>query len=598
MASSPLALSLESVLFGGSSPAFAPVTMGKSRSLALNLDDYSDDSDDSEVEHSSFAKSQALKKVSNITATRASNMKSPLREPAAEPAPSSERLGAVPIPSAKRVAKSDLASQTPRIASVSSLSAACASVKPEAGAEAWPWSRKESSKYKGRFYYMNELTGVSSWTPPVMQEPAKKLSVAIETAESESDFSTAVETGEESSDNSTETEPDADALYETDDFKAVAPTRQASSVSSAPAVSAAVPFASLAVAELLRWRTFATSAQEDFVLTTASADEVATTSTVASSQSSSSRKKMTSRRRTADAGRTSSNTVEPSSGLQVSGSSWAAQQRLRRAGGVADSLEAAADADVVRKVKSLLNKLSVEKFPQLSKQLLEVGFTSVRQVSILITEIFEKATTQHHYIDMYTDLCELMNDFFGNHAISMDPKFAFKRLLLNECQRTFEANLVPPPGLEKLDPEDRQLAEIRYKTRMLGCIRFVGALLSRQMLASKVLISIVQDLMFDPTPEALETLAALLTVSGKVFDTRDWAYHEQLCAIFSRLKEVAKGKACCTRVRCIIQDLLDLRACGWQDSRPNRAEAPTTLEAVAAKAKEESRGVKPAASRR
>jgi translation initiation factor 4G len=253
--------------------------------------------------------------------------------------------------------------------------------------------------------------------------------------------------------------------------------------------------------------------------------------------------------------------------------------------------EAETDVVFTRKVKGLLNKLTIEKFPQLSRQIMECPFQCVDHVNILIEEIFEKATTQHNYIDMYTGLCELLHDFFSENPVSRDPKCGFKRLLLNECQRCFERNLEPPTNLHKLTFEERCVAEASYKTRMLGNIKFVGALLSRHMLASKVLIAILQDLMSDPIPEALETVAALLTVTGPVFDKSEWPHFKQLEAIFTTIESICgqtnKAQTVGARVRCLLQDVLDLRARDWEDCRPKRMEAPTTLQAVAEKAKEE-----------
>jgi hypothetical protein len=230
-----------------------------------------------------------------------------------------------------------------------------------------------------------------------------------------------------------------------------------------------------------------------------------------------------------------------------------------------------------------LNKLTVEKFTQLSSQLLDIKYGCTAHIAILIKEIFEKATMQHHFMQMYADLCERLNTFFTENPVSQNKNEGFKKLLLNECQNSFERNLTPPTTFDQLDLDERTIIEVKYKTRMLGNIRFVGALLARKMLASKVLISILEELMGDKTPEALESVAALLTVTGPAFDTPDWANRPALNAVFFQLKDIVKKKACCARVRCVLQDLLDLRARGWEDSRPKKVEGPTTLQAVADK---------------
>jgi hypothetical protein len=108
------------------------------------------------------------------------------------------------------------------------------------------------------------------------------------------------------------------------------------------------------------------------------------------------------------------------------------------------------------------------------------------------------------------------------------------------------------------------------------------------MLASKVLLAILDELLSDPTPEALETLAALLTVVGPTFDGPGWAYHVAFNAIFEQVKKITLQSSTESRVRCLLKDVLDLRSAGWRDRKPKKIEGPTTLEGVALqKAREE-----------
>jgi len=365
----------------------------------------------------------------------------------------------------------------------------------------------------------------------------------------------------------------------------------------------------IAVAELLRWRTAAASAAAAKNNVDCSrliaAEVVASKATTASSPSSASSWR---RPTTATTGKSQAKKSKTSSSkhlaptlssestlpLPVSEGGWASQQRLRKRGNstadgdATSSGDVPSTAEVSRQIKAILNKLSIEKFEQLSCKLTDMHFTTTDHIQLLIEEIFERATTQHHFIDMYTNLCELLHDFFTENPVSDDPKCAFKRLLLNECQRSFERNLEPPANLASIeDGEERTLLGMRYKMRMLGNIRFVGALLARHMIASKVLVGILDDLLSDPIPEALETVAALLTVTGPVFDTSEWPYVGQLDAAFARLKEFSSSKACCQRVKCLLLDVLELRARGWQDHKAANTmkETPTTLRAVAEKAK-------------
>jgi hypothetical protein len=157
----------------------------------------------------------------------------------------------------------------------------------------------------------------------------------------------------------------------------------------------------------------------------------------------------------------------------------------------------------------------------------------------------------------------------------------FKKILLNCCQASFEKHLKPPGSLAAMEKEERATAERMYKMRMIGNIRFVGALLVRKMLASKVALAIMEELLQDPTLEALESLAALLTAIGASFDHPDWAYRTTLNAIFKQVEKLAKKSSTESRVRCLFKDVLDLRNSGWKDMKPKKIEGPKKLEEVA-----------------
>merc|ERR1719409_2297635 len=96
--------------------------------------------------------------------------------------------------------------------------------------------------------------------------------------------------------------------------------------------------------------------------------------------------------------------------------------------------------------------------------------------------------------------------------------------------------------------------------------------------------------MADPTPEALETVAALLTVTGPTFDTADWQYASAFDEVFEQVEEILRTKRSCARARCLLQDVLDLRNNGWADSKPTKKEGPMTLNQVFAKAQQENAG--------
>merc|ERR1719160_1529815 len=195
-------------------------------------------------------------------------------------------------------------------------------------------------------------------------------------------------------------------------------------------------------------------------------------------------------------------------------------------------------------------------------QLVECGICTATQLEAVIMEIFEKATTQHGFLPMYVDLCVRLNDHFQKHPIEGAD---FRKVLVGACQRTFEKNIRTQPEVDaSLCYEDRYEVELKFKTRMLGNLRFVGELLVRKLLAGKILLAVSEELLSVGDAASIEAAATLLSVAGPAFDRKSWGFFPRLCAIFSMLKGISKDKVIPMRVRCICKDLIDLRDAGWQ----------------------------------
>jgi len=264
--------------------------------------------------------------------------------------------------------------------------------------------------------------------------------------------------------------------------------------------------------------------------------------------------------------------LPPASLRDSAADSWVAKQRAR-ATNVDD------DAKVTRAVRSILNKLTIEKFESLFHQLIDLGIKSPQHISMLMSELFEKATTQHHFIPMYAELCARLAQSFLIPGDTGDVH-SFRRLLLNQCQKVFEQLLEPCDAKSSAEEE----AQVQLKRRALGNIKFIGELLVQGMLSSRLLIqcgSMLLEKRVD-CPEALECLAALLVVTGKSFDTKDWEEHGSLEAMFSDMQKLTKDKTTPPRVRFLLRDVLDLRSAGWRRSANQSAlkAAPMKLEEV------------------
>jgi hypothetical protein len=237
--------------------------------------------------------------------------------------------------------------------------------------------------------------------------------------------------------------------------------------------------------------------------------------------------------------------------------SWAALAHARREAAAADP-----EVAVVRQARGILNKLTDANFETLYTRFVECGIRSATQLEAVILEIFEKATTQHGFLRMYVELCVRLNSHFEKEPIEGAD---FRKLLVAACQRTFEQNI---RGQRQVDAnlcyEDRYEVELKFKTRMLGNLRFVGELLVRKLLAGKLLLAVSEELLSIGDGDSIEAAATLLTVAGPAFDRKSWVFLPRLHAIFTTMRCMSKDKAIPMRVRCILKDFIALREAGWQ----------------------------------
>eukprot|EP00439_Symbiodinium_sp_Y106_P066941 s740_g10.t18 len=271
--------------------------------------------------------------------------------------------------------------------------------------------------------------------------------------------------------------------------------------------------------------------------------------------------------------------------LEVSDSSWAAQMARRKA-----LSKESSDDSFVKNMRSILNKLTVEKFDTLSDQIIEFVSQSDRPnrgIPLLMQLVFEKATTQHHFINMYVGLCVKLHKWLteNDHIDGAEPEAESGR----KAWLTRAHTLGPEVLLRGFDGASGCLM-VKYKTKMLGNIRLVGELIRHGMLAPKIAIAVASELARDDPAvrsERLETLATFLETVGVALDDPSWKHHHELELVFEQVTRACSDQTVPRRVRCLLQDVLDLRYGGWKSKRRKdlSKETPQTLAQVHEKAK-------------
>ncbi|KAF8648538.1 hypothetical protein AX16_006242 [Volvariella volvacea WC 439] len=303
--------------------------------------------------------------------------------------------------------------------------------------------------------------------------------------------------------------------------------------------------------------------------------------------------------------------LEPVAPLQFTANRW---DRKHFQGGDTDSPEM-----VERKVKSLLNKLTMEKFESISDQIIEWANKSEKEndgrtLIQVIKLVFEKATDEATWSEMYARLCRKMMEQISNKVQDDGIKNAdgkpitggnlFRKYLLNRCQEDFErgwvakeataaaaaskaaqdqaakaANDKKEGGEEIALYSDEYYAAQRAKRQGLGLIKFIGELFKLSMLTERIMHECIKKLLGnvdDPEEEEIESLCKLLTTVGHLLDTPKAKQHMDV--YFSRMKDLNKNPNISNRMQFMLQDVIDLRDRKWVAR--NAVAAPTTIAAV------------------
>jgi len=266
---------------------------------------------------------------------------------------------------------------------------------------------------------------------------------------------------------------------------------------------------------------------------------------------------------------------------------------------VAISTEEPLAQDVVaRKVKGLLNKLTLEKFNSISDKILEIANLSIKEsdgttLKHCIQLIFEKATDEPNFGSVYAQLChklleKVSNDIKDSEVEGSTGGKLFRKYLLHRCQEEFMkgwkdkataggASLGDKDGPDLMSDEYYVL--MKAKRQGLGLIHFIGELFKLSMLTEKIMHECIKKLLAnvkEPEEEETEGLCKLLTTVGLQLDRPQAKPHMDV--YFLRMAELTKTDKLPSRIRFMVQDVIDLRSNNWVNRRA--ASGPKTIAAI------------------
>jgi len=226
------------------------------------------------------------------------------------------------------------------------------------------------------------------------------------------------------------------------------------------------------------------------------------------------------------------------------------------------------DQKTIRSLRSILNKLTPEKFDVLVVKVKEIEIDTEDLLKAAVDAVFEKALAEPNFSPVYAEFCKQINPLLPTFTSENNNTQTFKRLILNQCQAEFEReNNQDPEEVAKMTDVEREKNVRSMKKRMLGTIRLIGELYKRKMLSSTIMTSCVFILFGDvknPQEENVEALCKLFTTVGKILEQDKSNKKVGMGSLMQQLTVVAAHPKLSSRLRFMIQDVQDLWKANWK----------------------------------
>uniref|UniRef100_A0A3B4F3M3 Eukaryotic translation initiation factor 4 gamma 3 n=1 Tax=Pundamilia nyererei TaxID=303518 RepID=A0A3B4F3M3_9CICH len=264
--------------------------------------------------------------------------------------------------------------------------------------------------------------------------------------------------------------------------------------------------------------------------------------------------------------------------------------------GLAEDPEIQKTQELFRKVRSILNKLTPQKFNQLMKQVTDLTIDTEERLKGVIDLVFEKAIDEPSFSVAYGNMCRCLATLRVQMTDKPNTTVNFRKLLLNRCQKEFEKDKVDDVVFERkqkeLDSaasvtererlqEELEEAKDKARRRSIGNIKFIGELFKLKMLTEAIMHDCVVKLLKNHDEESLECLCRLLTTIGKDLDFEK--AKPRMDQYFNQMEKIVKERKTSSRIRFMLQDVIDLRLHNWVSRRADQG--PKTIEQIHKEAK-------------
>uniref|UniRef100_A0A8C7Z3V9 Eukaryotic translation initiation factor 4 gamma 1 n=1 Tax=Oryzias sinensis TaxID=183150 RepID=A0A8C7Z3V9_9TELE len=247
--------------------------------------------------------------------------------------------------------------------------------------------------------------------------------------------------------------------------------------------------------------------------------------------------------------------------------------------------------ELFKRVRSILNKLTPQKFQQLMKQVTELTIDTEERLKGVIDLTFEKAISEPDFSVAYANMCRCLSGLKVQTTDKPGATANFRKLLLNRCQKEFEKDKDDDEIFEKkqkeLDAasggeekqrltEELEDAKDKARRRSLGNIKFIGELFKLKMLTEVIMHDCIVKLLKNHDEESLECLCRLLSTIGKDLDFEK--AKPRMDQYFNQMDKIIKERKTTSRIRFMLQDVLDLRRNNWVPRRGDQG--PKTIDQI------------------
>jgi len=264
------------------------------------------------------------------------------------------------------------------------------------------------------------------------------------------------------------------------------------------------------------------------------------------------------------------------------------------------------DVEVLcKKIRSILNKLCPQKFDVLVGQFNDLVTDTEEKLTRAMHLVFEKAVDEPGFSVAYARMCLSLGkkNVIGENGTTIN----FRALLLKRCQEEFQKDYMEDldrkeyaSNIAKAETEDEKKAitaefeasEMKLRRRSLGNIRFIGELYKIKMLNGRIMHECIRKLLVQTDEESLECLCRLVTTVGALLEeetngmiAKGAPGFSHLDEYFTNMDKIIKEKKTSSRVRFLMQDVIELRTAKWKKRREEAG--PKTIEQIHEEAKKE-----------